>query len=190
MGVATGIAIAGAATSAYSAYDASQKKKSAQKALNNLQTPELVNSFKDQQVSTLGSDLRKQEASRTTASSIDALRGAGARGIIGGIGAVQDNNNKMNAEIGANLDEQQKNINNNIAQDNLNIRGINEGRFQDKVTGLSSQINSAENAKQQGIGNTINGLTTAGSEYNAYKDKKGMTPEQIANYNSGKKGGK
>jgi hypothetical protein len=162
----------GAGLSIYSAIKAGSDKKKARKALENLQTPELVNAFKDQQVSTLGSDLRKQESGRTAASSIDALRGAGARGIIGGIGAVQDNNNRVNAEIGANLDEQQKNIDANKAQDDVNIRGIKENRYQSDVAGLSSQINSANDGIKQGIGNAINGATTAASAYDVARDKK------------------
>lgn len=149
-----------------------KKKKKAEDALNDLQTPELVNAFKDQQVSTLGSDLQKQESGKNSATAINALRGGGARAIIGGIGAVEDNANKVNAEIGANLDMQKKDINMNIANDNVNIRNLKEQRYQSDVAGLSSQINAANDGVQQGIGNAINGATTAASAYDAARNKK------------------
>lgn len=166
----------GAGLSIYQAIKAGSDKKKAKKALEALPVPELTNAFKNQQVSTLGADSMKQEAGRNTASSIDALRGGGTRAIIGGIGQVQANNNKVNADIAANLDEQQKNINMNVAQDDVNIRGLKENRYNNDVSALSSQINTAQDAKMQGIGNAINGATTAASAYDVARDKaKGRT---------------
>lgn len=157
----------GVGLSAYQAIKAGNDKKSAQRALNGLATPELVNAFKNQQVSTLGADLRKTEAGRNTASAIDAARSGGARTIIGSLGQIQDNNNKVNSEIGANLDEQQKAIDANKAQDDVNIRNTKEQRYNNDVSALSSQINSANDGIQQGIGNAINGATTVGSSLGA-----------------------
>lgn len=160
MGNAASIATSALGTgySIYSAFESNSRKKSAQNALNNLKSPELTNAFKDQQVSTLGSDLRRQEAGRNTASSIDALKGGGARAIIGGIGQVQANNNQVNAEIGANLDQQQKDINMNKAQDDINIRNIKENRYNNDVNSLSSQINSASDSENQSIANAFQGI--------------------------------
>jgi hypothetical protein len=141
--------------------------------LEALKTPDLVNAFKDQQVSTLGANVQRNEASRNSSTAIDALRGGGTRAIIGGIGAVQDNNNKVNADIGANLDEQQKAINVNKAQDDVNIRNMVESRYQDDVLGLSSQINSAEDSKQKNIANAFQGLYGASQGgFGGAKDKK------------------
>ncbi len=168
----------GAGVSAYSAYDASQKKKKAQKALENLPTPEASNVANDLTVSTRGADLRTQESGRTTASAIDALRGGGARAIIGGVGAVSDRANAVNADIGANLDEQQKNIDVMRANDNVRIQGIGEKRYENDVAGLSSQIASEEAAKRAGIASTMTNLTTAGQEYKNWRDEKGLTSEQ------------
>lgn len=148
------------------AIQARKREKKAQKALENLPIPELNNAFKNQQVSTIGADLRKQEAGRNSASAIGALRGGGARAIIGGIGKVQANNNQVNAEIGANLDEQQKDINMNIAQDETNLRGYKEDRYRSDVSALSSQLNSAINDKKQGIGNAIKGAYGIGGSMN------------------------
>ena len=163
MGVATVTALVGAGISAYSAIDAANKKKKAARALQNLPTPETSNVAENLTVSTRGADLRTEEAGRTSASAIDALRGSGARGIIGGVGAVQAQNAITAESIGANLDEQQKNIDIMKANDEVRIQGVKEGRYQSDVAGLSSQINSAEDAKKQSIANTLSFAQSAGT---------------------------
>ena len=149
------IGVAGLGYSAYSAIDENKKAKDAQKALEGLPTPELTNVAKDLQVSTLGADLRKEESARTTASAIDALRSGGQRTIIGGAGQIQANNDLVNQSISANLDEQQKAIDVMVAQDEQRIQGIKEQRYNNDVEALSSQINSANDAKAQAIGNAF-----------------------------------
>lgn len=173
MGVATSLAVIGTGVSAYSAIDESKKKKNAQKALENLPTPDTSNVAENLQVSTRGADLRTQEAGRTSASAIDALRGSGARGIIGGVGAVQAQNAITAESIGANLDEQQKNIDIMKANDEVRIQGVKEGRYQSDVAGLSSQINSAEDAKKQSIENTLSFAKSAGTAYKNRNIKSG-----------------
>lgn len=150
------IAGAGALYSTYSAIDQNNKAESAKKALEGLPTPQLTNVAKDLQVSTLGADLRKEESARTTASAIDALRSGGQRTIIGGTGQVQANNDLVNQSISANLDEQQKAIDVMEAQDEQRIQGVKEQRYANDVNALSSQINTATDAKNQAIGNVLN----------------------------------
>lgn len=116
--------------------------------------------------------MRTQEAGRTSASAIDALRGSGARGVIAGVGAVQAQNDLTTQSIGANLDEQQKNIDMIKANDNVRIQGVNENRYNNDVSALSSQYNSAQDAENQGIANTIQGLGSASASYSGAKNTK------------------
>jgi len=102
MGVATAVAIGGLAISAYSAVNEANKKKKAAKALQELKTPELSNVAENLQVSTLGADLQREEAARTTASQLDALRESGTRGVVGGVGRVAAQNQAQNRQIAAN----------------------------------------------------------------------------------------
>lgn len=178
MGVATGVALAGVAVSAYSAHKAAKDKKKAAKALEDLKTPEATNVAENLTVSTRGADLRKEEAGRNSASAVDALRGGGARAIIGGIGNVQANNNAVSAEIGANLDEQQKDIDKMKANDEIRIQGIGEDRYKSDVASLSSQIDEAENTKRQAIGSAVQGLGSAAQSFKTYQAGKGLTKEQ------------
>lgn len=159
----------GAGLSIYNAISEGNKKRSAQRALEGLATPELTNVAENLQVSTRGADLRTAEAGRNTATAVDALRGGGARAIIGGIGNVQANNNAVTAEIGANLDEQQKDIDRMIAEDNRRIQGVNEKRYESDVAGLSSQIDASQDAKNQSIANAYQGVSDLGNSLNPAK---------------------
>jgi hypothetical protein len=177
MGVATALAIGTAAYSGYQAYSEGEKKKSAKKALENLPVPEATNVGNGLQVSTKGTDLRTKNAQQVSASAIDALRGSGTRGVIGGVGAVQAQNNAIAESNASNLDEQQKNIDQIKAQDNIRLQGIGENRFQQNVSALSSQYNSAQDAQNQAIANGVSSLTTVGSNIDS-KSKKNKINSQ------------
>jgi hypothetical protein len=152
MGVATSIALIGGAASAYQAISGAEAAKSAQNALNNLPIPNLVNPFEDMQVSTLGADLQRQEAARLSATSVQALQGAGVRGVVGGVGAVQSQNQLMNQQIAADLDRQQKELDQARAAAQMNIQGMTEQRYRSDVAALSSQINQGNQMFQAGLG--------------------------------------
>lgn len=152
MGVATSIALIGGAASAYQAISGAEAAKSAQNALNNLPIPDLVNPFEQMQVSTLGADLQRQEAARLSATSVQALQGAGVRGVVGGVGAVQAQNQLMNQQIAADLDRQQKELDQARAAAQMNIQGMEEQRYRADVAALSSQINQGNQMFQAGLG--------------------------------------
>jgi len=156
MGVMTGIAIAGAVYTTYTALDEADKKKSAKRALDNLPTPQQKNVAENLSVSTLGADLMKEETLRNNTAIVDSLRAAGPRGIQGALGYVQDNTNRVNANAAANLDEQQKSIDVMKAEDNRRIQMANERRYENDVAALSSQYNSANDAQNQATANAFN----------------------------------
>jgi len=55
----------------------SKEKNQARNALENYQRQQLENVQEDRTVSTLGSDLQREEAARLAATQVDALRGGG-----------------------------------------------------------------------------------------------------------------
>lgn len=177
----------GAGLSIYNAISEGNKKRSAQRALEGLEIPELRNVAENLQVSTRGADLRRDELGRNTASAMDAIRGGGARAIIGGVGGIQSNANRVNAEIGANLDEQQKDIDKLRAEDERRIQAVKEGRYESDVAGLSSQIDSANDAKNQSIANAYQGLSDLGSSLNPAKTVSGATSTTTPNGTTTKK---
>jgi hypothetical protein len=152
MGVMTSIAAVGALASGVQAIQGAKQKRDAKNALENYQRQELTNVSESLQVSTLGSDLQREEQARLAASQVGALQGAGVRGLVGGLGRVEAGNQMTNREIGANLDAQQKQIDQMYAQDEANIRGMQEQREVGDISALSSQYEAGNAMMWQGIG--------------------------------------
>jgi hypothetical protein len=122
------------------------------------------------QVSTLGADLQRQEAARLSATSVQALQGAGVRGVVGGVGAVQSQNQLMNQQIAADLDRQQKELDQAKANAQMNIQGMTEQRYRADVAALSSQINQGNQMFQAGLGGIAQSAMGGLRAYGANKD--------------------
>jgi hypothetical protein len=71
----------------------------------------------------------------------------------------------MNAQIGADLDRQQQAINQAIAQDEAQIRAMQEQREMQDISALSSQYNAGQQTMMSGLGGIAQtglGLATSG----------------------------
>lgn len=154
MAAGTSIAMAGVGLlgSGYQAIKGAKDARDAKNALDNYQRQEFQNIAEGMQVSTLGADLQREEQARLAATQVGALQGAGVRGLLGGLGRVEAGNQMVNRQIGADLDMQQKQIDQMYAQDQANIRGMQEQREMQDISGLSSQYNAGNQQMWQGIG--------------------------------------
>jgi len=165
MGVSTSAAIVAGAVSVAGgtakAIQGAKQKKRAEKALKNYKRQELKNVFETQRVSTLGSDLRREENNRAFSTSVDALRSGGIRGVVGGVGRLQENQNNQNRQIAANLDQQQVAIDRLKAQDDARIRSQQEFREQEDLRGLGAERAAGQQTLNQGIGDIVQGVGTA-----------------------------
>ena len=156
MAIATGTAIlAGAAlTAAGSAGNmikGAKRAKDAQKALNNFKRQELKNVTEGMRVSTMGAELQTQEAQRRFATSVDALRSGGVRGLVGGLGQQEQLQQSQQQKIGAGLDQQQQQIDKFAREDQQRIREIQEKRESGAIAGLGQEIAAGKDQQQQGI---------------------------------------
>lgn len=142
------------------------KKRIAREIANQKEVP-LTNIADGMQVSTLGSDLQKQQQSQLAATQTAALQDGGTRALLGGMGRVSANSQDVNAQIAANLDEQQKQIDQVKAQDTARIQSIKEQRQNAKLAALSSQYNAASQNSAQGLGNVIQGAGAAAGALSA-----------------------
>lgn len=161
MGVATTMAIIGGAASAFQAVKGAKEASDAKDALNNLKLPEWQNPYENAQVSTLGADLQRQESQRTAASNIEALQGAGVRGLVGGVGRVQGEQQQLDQQIAADLDRQQKELDQQKAQAYMQLKGVEEQRYRGDVAALSSQVNQGNQMMWTGIGGVAQAGMTA-----------------------------
>ena len=142
-----------------------KEKRNAQRALENYNRQQLENVQKDRTVSTLGSDLQREEQARLASTQVAALQGGGTRTLIGGLGRVEAGNQRVNQQISADLDMQQKEIDAAIAQDDANIRGLQENREIGDIAALSSQYQSGKQDQNTGMGNIIQGAGMFGNAF-------------------------
>lgn len=128
------------------------RKRKAQKALDNFKRQELRNVTEGMRVSTLGAELQTQEAQRRFATSVDALRSGGVRGLVGGLGRQEQIQQVGQQQIAADLDRQQQQIEQMAAQDEANIRSMREQRETAAIRGLGMEVAAGRNQTAMGIG--------------------------------------
>jgi hypothetical protein len=154
--MATATAAVGVIGGAAKFFEGRKMQQKAEAFIDNFEPQVLQNAYDDLQVSTIGADMRREEAARTTATSVDALRAGGTRALVGGLGRVQQNNNLVNQQISANLDEQQKKIDYAAAQQDMMNQGIIEQRQNAELAGYGQMMNVGMGMKYQGIDNLVN----------------------------------
>ncbi len=161
-----GVASAGisAGLGIYQAIKGSKEQRDASRALNEYQRQQLNNAYDNVQVSTRGADLQREEQARLASSQVDALQGAGTRALVGGLGRVETGNQRVNLGIGANLDEQQKAIDQMKAEDDVRIRMMQENREQNDINALSSQYQAGKQDANMGMGNIVQGFGSLGNQ--------------------------
>ncbi len=151
------IAVAGGA---YQAITSAKQAKEAKDALNNLKLPEPKNIADGMKVSTLGSELQKEQASKRFNTEVDALRSGGIRGVIGGLSSASERQKEIDRQLMADLDIKQERINEIRAQDEARIQGVYENRYQNDVSALSSQYNAGQQGMMQGISGAAQGIAS------------------------------
>lgn len=162
MATATAItAGVGAIGGAVKFFEGRKMQREAQRAIDNFEWQDLQNPYENVQVSTLGSDLQREEAARNTATSVNALRSGGNRALIGGLGRVQAQNNLVNRQIGANLDQQQKQLDYAAAGQDVANQNTIENRQSNELAGYGQAMNVGMGLKYQGIDNMVNAVGAA-----------------------------
>ena len=135
-----------------------KEQREAKQALDNYQRQQLENVANGLQVSTLGSDLQREEQARLASSQVQTARDSGLRGMIGSLGRIEAGNQAVMAKTGADLDMQQKQIDQIQAEDDARIRAIKENREIADINALSSQYQAGKNDKNMAMGNLIQGV--------------------------------
>ena len=184
-----GVASAGisAGLGIYQAIKGSKEQRDASRALNEYQRQQLDNAYDNVQVSTRGADLQREEQARLASSQVDALQGAGTRALVGGLGRVETGNQRVNLGIGANLDEQQKAIDQMKAEDDVRIRMMQENREQNDINALSSQYQAGKQDANMGMGNIVQGFGSIQNQLNfnrVMKQKEMPDLSSVTNFGS------
>jgi len=157
--VAAGVAAAGSIAQAVSG---ATRASRARKALENFQRQELRNVTEGMRISTLGAELQTQEAQRRFATSVEALRSGGVRGLVGGLGAVEQQQQAAQQQIATGLDVQQQQIEQMRAQDEANVRAMQEQRESSQIAGLGAEMAAGRQQVQAGLQGLVQtGLSAA-----------------------------
>lgn len=158
-------AVLGVGVSGYMAYQGAKQKKDAKNELNEYERQTLTNAFENIPISTVGSDLMREESGRTSANLVEASRGAGVRGIFDALPKIVAENNNANREARSYLDDQFNKRSYSKAGDEINMRNIRENRDNGNIASLSSQID----AGRQDMWNGITGMAKAANIYGKAK---------------------
>tara|TARA_R110002012_G_scaffold304591_1_gene508162 strand:- start:9991 stop:10533 length:543 start_codon:yes stop_codon:yes gene_type:complete len=132
-------------------------KSNAQKDLDNLETPNYTNAYEDIEISTIGSDLIKEQGQMTTAGLIDFAKSGGTRLAAGMIPKIGAFNNEFNKEARKYLDDQVLNREYAIADDNTRLRQMEERRYLGELQGIGQAIQ----ANRQDIWSGVRGFGSA-----------------------------
>ncbi len=156
--VIAGVAVAGGV---YKTVKGAKEERDAKNAIAGYERQGLENAYEDARVSTLGADLRREELGRTIATGTEALRGAGARGLIGGLGRLTQQSNTLNREIASDLDRQQTELERRRAEDEARIRSIREQRDISNLAGLGAKFQEGRRTQASGLQDISSGIGTA-----------------------------
>ena len=168
MAVATSMAIMGGLGLAKGIYDTvsgSQKEKARQAELDAYQRQTLENSYKNMQISTIGSDAMREESSRNMATAMNTIGNAGTRAIIGATPKLVAEQNNVDRAIQKELDDQVTKRNYAIAGDDGRIRDMQEQRENADLAGLGNAIDVARQDTNMGMNTMLNGLSTIGAGF-------------------------
>jgi len=161
---AAGVAIVGGVTQAVVSAKRANKISD---AIKNYERQDLTNAYENTRVSTLSAELQQEELARATASSVQALRAGGVRAVGAGSGSVQAANINAARTIGADLDMQQKRIEDLRATDEVRIQQATEVREQADLTGMGNELNTQRQNTTNGINTAVSGVGSAFSAIGA-----------------------
>ena len=160
--IAGSAAALSAGTGLAGAISQGKQAKNYQKKIENYQRQTLVNPYADLQVSTLGADRQREDLARTMTTYGNLASMSGTRGIASLLPNLTQTQNDQTAKIAANLDEQQKQIDQLKAQGEMQIQGMTEQRENNDLLGLGQAYQTARAQQQQGINQIAQGVGTLG----------------------------
>ena len=150
--LAAGISFAGGA---FKTLMGGLQASKAKREMENFQRQKLRNVTEGMRVSTLGAQLQTQEAQRRFATSVDALRSGGVRGLVGGLSRQEQIQQVGQRQIAADLDRQQMAIEQMRAQDQATIRNMQEERESFDYQMLAGQRAAGRQAIYSGVGDMV-----------------------------------
>ena len=160
--IALGSAALSAGTGLAGYLSQGKQARNYQKQIENYERQKLVNPFAGLQVSTLGADRQREDLNRTMTTYGNLASLSGTRGIASLLPNLTQTQNDQTAKIAANLDEQEKQRQQLIAQGDAQVQAMTENREQNDLLGLGNALQTARANQSQSMGMIAQGLGTLG----------------------------
>lgn len=155
--------------------------KKTQEAIDNYKRQDLTNPYESLQVSTMGADRQREDLARSISTMANNSVMGGSRAILGLAPQMLAQQNQQEAQIMANLDEQEKQRQQMVARGNEMVQNMQENREQNDLMGLGNALNTARQERMNGVNGlmqTAMGVAKLGSEgaFNGVFGNKTTTP--------------
>ena len=160
--IAAGSAALSAGTGIAGSISQGKQAKNYQEQIQNYERQKLVNPFAGLQVSTLGADRQREDLNRTMTTYGNLASLSGTRGIASLLPNLTQTQNDQTAKIAANLDEQEKQRQQLIAQGDAQVQAMQENREQNDLLGLGNALQTARANQAQSMGMIAQGLGILG----------------------------
>ena len=181
------VGAAGLGMSAYQMVDAKKNQKKAQNELNSYERQVLTNAFENVKISTMGSDILRDENARNTANLVNASKMGGARTIIGAVPKIVASSNEVNQTAAKMVDDQIINREYAIAGDKTRIQGITEQRDIANISALSSQVDASKQDFWNGVNGALSSASYLGQGLKDMKKDNKYVDDSVVNNVSGPK---
>ena len=160
--IALGSAALSAGTGLAGYISQGKQARNYQKQIENYERQKLVNPFAGLQVSTLGADRQREDLNRTMTTYGNLASLSGTRGIASLLPNLTQTQNDQTAKIAANLDEQEKQRQQLIAQGDAQVQSMQENREFNDLQGLGNAYQASKANQAQSMGMIAQGLGTLG----------------------------
>ena len=160
--IAAGSAALSAGTGLAGYLSQGKQARKYQEQIQNYERQKLVNPFAGLQVSTLGADRQREDLNRTMTTYGNLASLSGTRGIASLLPNLTQTQNDQTAKIAANLDEQEKQRQQLIAQGDAQVQSMQENREQNDLLGLGNALQTSKANQAQSMGMIAQGLGTLG----------------------------
>ena len=160
--IAAGSAALSAGTGLAGYLSQGKQARKYQEQIQNYERQKLVNPFAGLQVSTLGADRQREDLNRTMTTYGNLASLSGTRGIASLLPNLTQTQNDQTAKIAANLDEQEKQRQQLIAQGDAQVQAMEENREFNDLQGLGTAYQASKANQAQSMGMVAQGLGTLG----------------------------
>lgn len=144
-----------AGASIYQSAEANKKAKNAQKQIDDYKRQDLENPYQNIQTSTLAADRQREDLARTVSTTANLAAAGGSRAIAALTPQLIAQQNSQEAQIMANLDEQEKERQRLIAGGEAQRQGMLEQRENNDLLGLGNNLAIAQQQKADAQNNLM-----------------------------------